>query len=165
MKSEEFKKQRHRSNDAARINVRFADIVRRPYMKHGEALINSARHLSASFPLAPRQQILHIAPLCVRFVSLIERKICTYLTDFILSALPPPISLRPPGLTSWAFIVNFQDICSAAMRYDMLAFLPGFSNGTSQNRAVHMSSRPYMKPGRSVCAFGLTSRGFIVKYR
>ena len=76
-----------------------------PLQKPGESLINSARHLSASFPLAPRRQILRIAPLCVRFVSLIERKICTHLTDFILSALPCQ-SVCAFGLTSWGFMVN-----------------------------------------------------------
>jgi len=28
------------------------------------------------------------------------------------------------GLTSWDFIVNFQDICSAVARNGMIAFVP-----------------------------------------
>ncbi|EEX77253.1 hypothetical protein SELSPUOL_01309 [Selenomonas sputigena ATCC 35185] len=35
-----------------------------------------------------------------------------------------PISLRPLGLTSWTFMVNFQDICSAVMRSGMRCFTP-----------------------------------------
>ncbi|MGP1574998.1 nucleotidyltransferase domain-containing protein [Selenomonas sp.] len=58
------------------------------YEKVQEPLINSATPSWRIFPTSLRRQILRIAPLCVRFVSLIGRKICTNLTNFILSVIP-----------------------------------------------------------------------------
>ena len=53
-----------------------------------ESLINSATHLHTSALSSRRRQILDVAPLRLRFVSLIGQKIYTYLADFILSAIP-----------------------------------------------------------------------------
>ena len=51
-----------------------------------------------------------------------------------------PISLRPLGLTSWTFIVSY----------------------THERPLRGHGAPPLQKPRRSVCAFGLTSRGFMV---
>ena len=52
-----------------------------------------------------------------------------------------PIRLRPSGLTSWTFIVNY----------------------THKRPLCGHCAPPLQKPSQSVCTFGLTSWGFIVK--
>ena len=60
-----------------------------------ESLINPAQSSWRSFPPSHRRQILHRAPLCVRFASSIERKICAKLTS-LLSAVLTTDNVRMP---------------------------------------------------------------------
>ena len=84
-------------------------------------ITDSFSHSSwASFPLCLCRQILHIAHrLCVRFVSLTDRKICSNLSNFISSLLPSQrccIWLLEFPLTCFA-LCSFQGTSCAALGF------------------------------------------------
>ena len=71
-----------------------------------------------------------------------------------------PISQRPLGLTSWTFIVNFQDICSAVAQNGMIVFASVSCNGTiSEARCTYILT-PYRNLANRSAPFGLDLLGF-----
>ena len=84
---------------------------------------------------------------------------CTYVhTPY----MKEPISLRPPGLTSWTFIVNFLDICSAIARSSTRYVLARFLRQRIKEAHCTYVHTPYMKEPISLRPLGLTSWTFIV---
>ena len=71
-------------------------------------------------------------------------------------------SLRPLGLTSWTFIVNFLDICSAAARSSTSHVLARFLRQRIKEARCTYVHTPYMKEPIRLRPLGLTSWTFIV---
>ena len=74
----------------------------------------------------------------------------------------PSRSVSAYGLTSRGFMVNLLDICSAVMRCSRSCFPRRFQRWHHQGGTLYICPPALQKPSRSVCAYGLTSRGFMV---
>ena len=60
--------------------------------------------------------------------------------------------------------VNFEDICSSVTRNGMRRSFARFLRRLHQCGTLYIYPHALQKPSQSVCAFGLTSWGFMVNF-